>query len=469
MPLLGAYVFPHPPIIIPEIGKGEESRAKATIDGVLELSKNIARHKPATIIIITPHGPVFQDAVCVSALRELYGDLTKFGGNGLKFKFENNNRLVDRITASANLDGILVGEIDKDFANKFGISTDIDHGALVPLYFVNRFYDNYKLVHITMGLLPFEDLFKFGICINNAIEASEEDVVVIASGDLSHRLTADAPAGYNPKGKEFDEKLIQLIKENDIESIISIDHSLIESAGECGFRPIIILQGILDTYNIKPHILSYEGPFGVGYSTMNFEIFEKRQSNTFNKLINNKKKKLLKIRSQEDEYITLARLSLEKYIRDGVIIDKKHSLSKELLKNKAGVFVSIKKNGDLRGCIGTIHPTKDSIAEEIIANAISAGTRDPRFNPIEEDELDELVYNVDILKEPEPISSKEQLDVRKYGVIVKKGSRVGLLLPNLDGVDTIDQQISIALNKAGIGEDEKYMMERFEVIRHGAK
>ncbi|MDR1765064.1 MAG: AmmeMemoRadiSam system protein A [Lachnospiraceae bacterium] len=142
-------------------------------------------------------------------------------------------------------------------------------------------------------------------------------------------------------------------------------------------------------------------------------------------------------------------------------------LPPEMLGRRAGVFVSIHKNGNLRGCIGTTAPTTSSVAEEIIQNGVSAAARDPRFSPITADELDDLTYSVDILFPPEPIKSKKELDPGKYGVIVSNGRRRGLLLPHLDGVDTVDEQVSIALRKGGIRESEDYAMERFEVIRHG--
>lgn len=137
-----------------------------------------------------------------------------------------------------------------------------------------------------------------------------------------------------------------------------------------------------------------------------------------------------------------------------------------MLNKRAGIFVSIKKDGELRGCIGTIEATKNNIAEEIISNAIKAGTQDPRFFPVEEDELDKLVYSVDVIKEPEEINSINELDVYRYGVIVKKDYKSGLLLPNLEGVDTPEQQVKIALQKAGISPTEAYTMYRFEVERH---
>ena len=135
--------------------------------------------------------------------------------------------------------------------------------------------------------------------------------------------------------------------------------------------------------------------------------------------------------------------------------------------NRAGVFVSLKEEGRLRGCIGTIAPVRASIAEEIIENAISAATKDPRFQAVEPEELDRLIYSVDVLGETEEISSEAELDVKRYGVVVSRGYKRGLLLPNLDGVDTVDEQVTIAKRKAGIPEDaEDIRLERFEVVRH---
>ena len=141
-------------------------------------------------------------------------------------------------------------------------------------------------------------------------------------------------------------------------------------------------------------------------------------------------------------------------------------LSEELLDNRAGVFVSLKKDGMLRGCIGTISPVQENIAQEIAHNAISAAASDPRFSEVTEDELSSLVYSVDVLSPPEKISSKKALDVKRYGVIVTKGSRRGLLLPNLETVNTVDEQIEIACKKGGIDRSENPELERFEVVRH---
>jgi len=175
---------------------------------------------------------------------------------------------------------------------------------------------------------------------------------------------------------------------------------------------------------------------------------------------------LYEIRSNEDPYVKLARKTIEKYVLEGEIQEIDEGLPEEMLKEISGVFVSIKSNGGLRGCIGTIAPTTTSIAKEIVANAIKASTEDPRFNPIEDYELDNLIISVDVLRPAEKVHSVDELDTEKYGVIVTSGYKRGLLLPNLDGVDTVKDQLDIVLRKAGIESTEPYEIERFEVIRH---
>jgi AmmeMemoRadiSam system protein A len=162
-------------------------------------------------------------------------------------------------------------------------------------------------------------------------------------------------------------------------------------------------------------------------------------------------------------YVALARKTIENYIKEKKRITPPQG---EEFDKRAGTFVSIKKDGQLRGCIGTIEPNKDNLGEEIIANAISASTRDPRFQPITLDELNDLKISVDILGPKEDVSNISELDPKKYGVIVKKNSRVGLLLPNLEGVDTVERQLEIALKKAGIYPDEDFEIKRFKVKRY---
>lgn len=465
--ILGSYLLPHPPIIIPEIGKGEEYKTAKTIRAMEQVADDIRKKKPETIILITPHGPLFSDAVAISYENKLKGDFRKFGRADLTYEFENDMNIVDKIINNSKDAGVFCAKVDEKLAKEYEVELEIDHGSLVPLYFITKQYKEFKLVHITYGLLSPIELYKFGMAINRAVKETFTDVVFIASGDLSHKLTKDAPAGYNKRGKDFDEGIVHHLKKGDLEGLMTIDKRLAEAAGECGLRSLYIMCGFLDGYNILTDVLSYEGPFGVGYCVTSIEVLgESKEHKLLQRLMENEKERIRKIRENEDQYVKLARQSLEYYVKNNKKIDIPRDLDAEMLNKRAGIFVSIKKDGELRGCIGTIEATKNNIAEEIISNAIKAGTQDPRFFPVEEDELDKLVYSVDVIKEPEEINSINELDVYRYGVIVKKDYKSGLLLPNLEGVDTPEQQVKIALQKAGISPTEAYTMYRFEVERH---
>jgi AmmeMemoRadiSam system protein A len=227
------------------------------------------------------------------------------------------------------------------------------------------------------------------------------------------------------------------------------------------------MAGAFDGYAVKATELSHEDVTGVGYGICTFYPQEKDEKRYFLKqYLEAQEAELRAQRDRSDPYVRLARASLESYIRTGRILAVPDDLPEEMRITKAGAFVSIHKQGKLRGCIGTILPTTGSVAEEIIQNAVSASTRDPRFDAITEAELKWLEINVDVLGEPEDIDSSEQLDVKRYGVIVSKGSRRGLLLPDLEGVDTVEDQIAIAMQKAGIAPGTKVRLQRFEVIRH---
>ncbi len=169
---------------------------------------------------------------------------------------------------------------------------------------------------------------------------------------------------------------------------------------------------------------------------------------------------------KESAYVRLARETIENYIKNGKMISPPNDLPDEMIKQKAGVFVSIKKIGNLRGCIGTFMPTQENIAYEIIKNAISAAVDDPRFPPVTVSEFNDLTISVDVLSSPEEISNISELDPKKYGVIVSSGYKKGLLLPDLEGVDTAEEQVDIAKRKAGIYPGEKIKLYRFEVKRY---
>ncbi|CAH2213011.1 AmmeMemoRadiSam system protein A [Tepidibacter aestuarii] len=458
------YTMPHPPIIIPEVGRGEEEKIKETSEACYKVAKEIDSIKPDTIIIVTPHGPLFSDAVALSNGDSIYGDLGKFGASQVKLDLDINVSLTEKIIKYSEKENILTAKLTKDSAQRYGVKYELDHGTIVPLYFINKKYSSYKVVHITYGMLPKMQLYKFGMSIKKAVEDSNTNAVFIASGDLSHKLTDDGPYEYSPYGEKFDKEIISLLKNGDVFEVFNMDHTTIEKAGECGLRSYYIMLGSMNGYNIKGNLLAYEGTFGVGYSVMNFSIKDSNKD-TYNQLIEKKTKRFTDKIKNEGVYVRLARESLTHYLIYGEYMDIPSYATDEMKENKRGVFVSLKKEGQLRGCIGTIFPTTENVAKEIIRNAIEAGEHDPRFNPVTEEELEELDFSVDVLTEPKE-ALKEDLDPKRYGVIVRSGLKSGLLLPDLEGVDTVDQQLDIVLQKAGISSYENYTIEKFEVIRH---
>ncbi len=465
--IVGAYILPHPPIMIEEIGGKESQKVLHTIKALQKVSERIAIQSPDTIIIITPHGSMFGDAMNLAMEEILAGNFGRFGAPGLKYRFENDVGLADKIIDEADKEGVYCIPFTKEMAKTYRTGYELDHGALVPLHFIEKNNKNVKLVHITYSGLPIADHYKLGMAIKKSVDSSDRNVVIIASGDLSHRLTFDAPAGYDERGKEYDKYYLDIVKKGDVNTFLSIDKEFIEAAGECAYRSTAVLFGCFDKCEIKGEILSYEGPFGVGYGVA--EIYRTgggEAESCLDRFTKNETDELNNIRKNEDSYVKLARMTLENRIRFGKKTEIPDDLPQDMLEKRAGVFVSLKKGGELRGCIGTIRPTAKNVAIEIMQNTVSAGLRDTRFFPVEEDELAHLVYSVDVLGDAEKINSKDNLDPKRYGVIVRKGFRTGLLLPNLEGVNTIEDQLNIALKKAGIDENEDFELERFEVIRH---
>ncbi len=467
--LVLAALAPHPPIIVPEVGGADTAQAQRTVDGMRRLAGIFADLRPDTIVVISPHGPVFADVIAITGSPKVAGDFRQFGA-AVSMEFENNTALAEAIARHAKLRGISAAVIEPSLIGRLRASRRLDHGTMVPLYYISQAVSGFRLVPVAMGIDTPERLYTFGIALRAAVKECGERVALIASGDLSHRLKPGAPAGYSPEGKVFDERLVEALGRVDAAAIARMDDPLVEAAGECGLRPVFMMLGALDGLKVKAEVISYEGPFGVGYAVASFAPMEAGDSEgasccRYDDLVRALEEKRAERRRSESPYATLAREAVEEYVRHRKVLSLPDPLPAGM-ERAAGVFCSIHKGGQLRGCIGTTQPTHANVAQEIIGNAISAATRDPRFEPIEPDELDDLVISVDVLSEPERISGPEELDPRKYGVIVQRGGRVGLLLPDLDGIDTVEEQVRIARRKAGIGEGEPVELARFEVTRY---
>ncbi len=459
-----AGIAPHPPIIVDQVGEGQNHDAQKTIAAMRQWAKKLKEANPDLIIIITPHGNLFQDAIAIHGSPILKGNFSNFGVKGTLYEFKNHEEMQKQIVLKAKEKGYSMVEVNDTSTYRYGLKKDLDHGVLVPLDFLSKEAVHVPLVVISMSLLDNLELYKFGMLIEEVIADSQYNVALIASGDLSHRLTRTAPAGYDPAGRDFDLIILEKAKTGQLIEVMNIDEDLVERAGECGLRPIIMLAGALDRYKITSDIISYEGPYGVGYLVAAFNI-EKINQSTLAKWKGKRDDSVKEQKSNESIPVRLARESLTYFLETGKYLPLPEPVP-EMLKEKKACFVSLKKHGHLRGCIGTIEPVREMLAEEIIENSVSAGIRDPRFLPVTLDELDDIVFSVDVLSKPEKISSKDELDPLNYGIIVKSGGRSGVLLPNLEGVDTVEKQLDITLSKAGISPKENYTIFRFKVERY---
>lgn len=460
MSVLAAFAVPHPPLILPEIGQGEERKIQNTIDAFRAAMRRAAELKPDTVVLTSPHAILYEDYFHISPGDTAQGDLRRFGAKDVQLEVPYDTEFVRELSRLAREENLPAGTLG-------GRDRELDHATLIPLRFLNEFFTGYRLVRIGLSGLPPLPHYRLGQCIARTAEALSRRVVFIASGDLSHKLTSDGPYGFAPEGPEFDREVTAALGSGDFSALLSFPPAFTDAAAECGLRSFQIMAGALDGKAVASELLSYEGPFGVGYGVAAFTVTGDDPSRCFgDRLEGVRQRRLTAQKAGEDACVRLARLSLETYVKTGRHTALPDGLSEELLTTRAGTFVSLKKDGRLRGCIGTIAPTTGSVAEEILQNAVSAGAEDPRFPPVREEELPDLVYSVDVLGRPEDISSPAELDVARYGVIVSAGPRRGLLLPHLEGVDTVEQQIAIARQKAGISSHEAVTLQRFEVVRH---
>ncbi len=412
---------------------------------------------PDTVVVMSPHSPALGDAFAVDTAELHAGDLSDFGVPGLRLSYRGDPEFAYAVIEAADREGVPV--VDRALVPMLRSGT-LDHGVTVPMSFLDP-DSTWPLVTLSLSHLPLPSHRALGGVVAEVARALGRRVAFIASGDCSHRLTPDAPAGFSVRGKEFDAVLVDLVAAGDLRGLMDIDEGIADEAGECGLRSFVTLGGFIREPDTR--VLAYEGPWGVGYLTAvaapKGELDALLASATPDTGAAGGMPG-----TPEGELPALARKAIETYVRDRRVIEAP-LLSDPELPARAGVFVNLHAGGELRGCIGTICPSQATLAEEVVHNAIEAATADPRFDAVSADELAGLSVKVDVLHEAESCEMAD-LDPRTYGVIVSCDRRRGLLLPDLEGIDTADQQISIARRKAGIGLAEHVRLERFRVDRH---
>jgi AmmeMemoRadiSam system protein A len=421
----------HPPILLAEVGGVQSQRVRATADAMRELDGILSRVDAGLAVVISPHSPSSMTSLPVRRAAHVAGNLARFRAPHVQVEPQ-----VDAALAAALVvDGQRAG-----FSLTWAEETDLDHGVVVPLHSLPRTMANKRCIFLGVSGWPLHRFVEFGTWLQGRLR--DRFAILIASGDLSHRLTPDAPYGFRPEGPVFDRLVIDALRGWEWQRIEDLDPDLVEQAGECGLRPLAILLGAARAAGLHSHVLSYEGPFGVGYPVVAFTA----AAPTATKIA--------------FDVQTLGRLAIDTYLRTRRLIDPPQPIPSELQAPSA-VFVTLRKDGELRGCVGSVRPTEATAAHELIRYAVASAVRDPRFDPVRLDEVNALTIKVQLLDPAEPVAGISGLDPQTYGIIVRSGDRQALLLPGIEGIDTPEQQVLAACQKAGIGRFAPLALERF--------
>lgn len=256
-----AAIVPHSPLLVPSIGKEHREKLSATLQAYATLEEQFCQAAPETLLIISPHGPMYPDAFSGHMAQEYTGVLTEFGDHGTQVKAKVDFFLLDRIHRAMRLQNV-----------PFTLTNEqkLDYGFTVPLLLLATRLPKLRLVPISTSLLPPEAHVQFGVELTQVVHAESARVAVIASADLSHHAFAEAPEGAAAEGQALDANIRKSVLQRDVDALTHADPVMIETAGQCGYKPILTILGMLKEINVTPKELCYEAPFGVGYSTVSF-------------------------------------------------------------------------------------------------------------------------------------------------------------------------------------------------------
>ncbi|MDR1604879.1 MAG: hypothetical protein LBS10_08875 [Gracilibacteraceae bacterium] len=263
MALLGALVVPHPPLIVPEVGRGGEKAVQKTTAAYRAVAQAAARLQPETVIVVSPHAPCYRDYIQISPGASARGDFAAFGAARVAVEAEYDEDFAAALAAAAQAMDLPAGIEGES-------GSGLDHGTLIPLYFLNMFYRDYRLVRIGISALPAAVHYELGGLVRAVAKKMDRRTLFVASGDLSHRLLASGPYGFHPSGPLFDAWVTESIRTGNLENFLKPEEKMCDEAGECGLRSLQVLTGALAGLPFTPRLLSYEGPFGVGYAVAAF-------------------------------------------------------------------------------------------------------------------------------------------------------------------------------------------------------
>lgn len=429
----------HAPIVVPAVGGARARACASSTRAMVEAARRVVAAAPDGVVLLSPHTPRVYGAFSLLAGPRIRGDLGDFGAPQVRCDLLRSADMASALGKACQIEGVALEEISP---------RRLDHGAMVPLAFlVDAGWQGDTLVLGLPADPRADDMAALGRAI--AAAAKGKRWALVASGDCSHRLLPDAPAGYDPRAARFDAALVQAVTAGQNAALFAMDEELRDLAAEDVLDTVQVAVTCAGTA-VGREVLSYEGPFGVGYLVA---VLHAERAAAEEKDLS--------------ALVDVAEDALHAHLHGG-----KHRAASVVGDiGYTGVFVTWRKGGELRGCIGRM-TLEGSITEAVRELAVSAAVEDPRFPPVTRAELPELQGEVTLLHPTEPVSDLRTLDPRVWGVEVSAGWRRGVLLPDLEGVDTVEQQLSIVLRKAGISPQERFELRRFRAQKvqknHGA-
>lgn len=446
-----AVLMCHAPIVIPAIAGGRAVNCRTTTEAMRETARALVAHEPALIVLISPHAPRRPRSVGITFDRTLSGDFARFGHPQVALDLPGAPGAAELIAHKARAAGIATHALP---------GRALDHGSMVPLFFVHEAGYRGAVVVTSLPYPGTEIESALGHALHEAARESVQRWAILASGDMSHRLTRDAPAGFAPRAREFDRSFARALRHGDLRSAIDTDPELLELAAEDVVQSTAVAAAAVQYRSHGTRVFAHEAPFGVGYLeallfSQNLERarLDERERSTLDS------GGRVALDAPPDTLIEIARAAIGHALR-------KESYTPPTLASPwhdaRAVFVTLRSPiGELRGCIGRTQPRFAILSEEVADCAVSAATRDARMPSVGSDELASLDVEVSLLSELERIENLTQLDPARYGVVVEQGALRGVLLPGVDGIENVEQQLSIALRKAGITAHGGYHVSRF--------
>ena len=443
-----AALMAHAPVLIPVIATSRADRARASIDAMTEAARRVVDAAPVVVILISPHTPRRRGGFAVWGDEWVKGSLTKFSSPDVTVALPNDQRLMERLFEEASARGVELWRLR---------DCELDHGAIVPLWHLQQAGWVGPVVVVGLNYPGEPGLIELGQSITAAAGCDGRSVAVVASGDMSHRLKPGSPGGYHPEACGFDQLFIECLRAGDYRRLMSLEPELQELAGEDVVDSTLVVASAVEWNSTGGEVLSYEGPFGVGYGVA--ILYAARDHGLLESPSDREEARLASGRLLPQ----IARYSIEAALRgDGW---QPNFALEGILAERFGVFVTIRgRAGELRGCVGTISPRFGNTLEETWHLAREAAFRDHRFEPVRSEEIGHSRFEVSVVFPPEPICSTSELDPQRYGLVVAtEDGRRGALLPALDGVGTAEEQLDIARRKGGIEEGETTTIQRFVV------